>query len=435
MDKNEFVLEKIKRTDTDVYAEVAFDLRLGNKAETLWYRVSPKYGQYLCDDRADSFIVSFLAFAMEHNLNLRSNYPISEKLWFQLTTQVMPQLAVTSGGDGEEISIIAETTKEVYSDAHGVGTGMSCGVDSFATLYEYTELCEKTEYKLTHLTHFNVGAHHGQTGSFNPELQRKLYLKDVTMVQQFCNKYGYKLIAVDSNLTEVIDYFWGYMEFDVFHTYINVGTVYILQKLFWRYYYSPAANLDKFHCSLKEDPAYYEKWLLPNLSTESLAFYNSNRNWTREEKLKRIANFPQSYNWLKVCVKSDTNCCKCVKCMRTIMGLEAIGKTELYAGVFDPETVAKNREHIKTYSLCQVKKGEPFHSEIYEEAIKNGMTFSFKSRAYATMYRISLRLLPRKLYYKIKKKSMNNTLQIDVNELFSDASMKRREKLRKQAGK
>lgn len=435
MDNQELVLEKIKRTDTDAYAEVAFNLKLGEKAETLWYRVSLEYGRYLCEDRADSFVVTFFTFAMEHNLNIRSAYPISQKLWFQLTSQVMPQLAVTSKEIGQEIQILADTVSESYQNENGVGTGMSCGVDSFATLYEYTELCEKPEYKLTHLTHFNVGAHHGQTGSFKPELQRQLYLKDVARVQQFCEEYGYKLLTVDSNLTDVIDSFFGYMDFEYFHTYLNVGTVLLLQKLFSRYYYSPAINLTSFHCNLKEDPAYYEKWLLPNLSTESVSFYNSNKNWTREDKLKLIADFPQSYDWLKVCVKSDTNCCKCVKCMRTIMGLEAIGKMDLYARAFDPETVAKNLEHIKTYSLCQVKKGEPFHTEIYQEAINNGMTFSFKSRAYAFFYRLSLKLLPRRLYFKIKQRSLNDTLQVDVNELFSDAAVLRREEQQKKAKK
>ena len=63
------------------------------------------------------------------------------------------------------------------------------------------------------------------------------------------------------------------------------------------------------------------------------------------------------------------------------------------------------------------------------------MTFSFKSRAYAFFYRLSLKLLPRKLYFKIKQKSMNDTLHVDVNELFSDASVQRRDELQKQAGK
>lgn len=435
MENQELSLNKIIRRDAEEYAEIAFELTLGEKQETLWYRVNPEYGKHLCDERADSFIVTFLTFAMERNLNLRSAYPVSEKLWYQITTQVMPQLAVTSKGVGQEIKIIADTVSESYQNEGCVGTGMSCGVDSFATLYEYTELCEIPEYKLTHLTHFNVGAHHGQTGSFNPTLQRELYLKDVAMVQRFCDEYGYKLTAVDSNLTEVIDSFFGYMDFEYFHTYLNVGTVLLLQKLFLRYYYSPAINLTNFHCSLKEDPAYYEKWLLPNLSTETTSFYNSNKNWTREEKLKQIVNFRQSYDWLKVCVKKDTNCCKCVKCMRTILGLEAIGKTDLYAKAFDPTIVAESREHLKIYMLCQVKKGEPFHTEIYNEAVKNGMTFSFKSRAYAFFYRLSLKLLPRKLYFKIKQKSMNDTLHVDVNELFSDASVQRRDELQKQAGK
>lgn len=435
MDKKELSLNKIIRRDMVKYAEIAFELSFGEAKETLWYRVKPEYGKYLCEDRADSFVVTFFALAMQRDFNLRSAYPISEKLWYQITTQVMPQLAVTSDGVGKEIEIIADRISEPCKNEGGVGTGMSCGVDSFATLYEYTELCDNPEYKLTHLTHFNVGAHHGQTGSFNPELQRNLFQKDVAMVQRFCDNYGYQLIAVDSNLTEVIDKIYGYMDFNVFHTYLNVGTVLLIQPLFARYYYSPFVNLDKFHCSLKEDPAYYEKWLLPNLSTEITSFYNSNKNWTREDKLKQIVNFPQSYKWLKVCVKSDTNCCKCVKCMRTILGLEAIGKTDLYSEVFDSKIVASSREHLKTYMLCQVKKGEASHTEIYNEAVKNGMTFSFKSRAYAFFYRLLLKLLPRKLYFKIKQKSMNDTLQVDVNELFSDASVKRREEQRKQAGK
>ena len=435
MAEKELSLNRIIRKDTDEYSEIAFEISLGEKKNTLWYRLSPEYGKYFCDDRADSFVVTFLTFAMRYGLDLRSNYPVSEKLHFQLTTQVIPQLAATNKDCTREISIIAETTNERYPDAKGVGTGMSCGVDSFATLYEYTDLCDKPEYKLTHLTHFNVGAHHGQTGSFNPELQRELYLKDVSMVSRFCDEFGYKLITVDSNLTEVINDFFGYANFENSHTYRNAGVVLLIQKLFGRYYYSPAYNLDHFAMDLEKDSAFYEKYLLPNLATETSEFYNSNKNWNREMKLKVISDFPQSYDWLKVCVKSETNCCKCVKCMRTIMGLEAIGKTDLYAKSFDPKKVAANREHLKTYMLCEVKKGEPFYTEIYEEAVKNGMTFSNKSKAYASAYRLSLKLLPRKLYFKIKQKSLNKTLNVDVNELFSDAAVKRREEQRKKAGK
>jgi hypothetical protein len=63
------------------------------------------------------------------------------------------------------------------------------------------------------------------------------------------------------------------------------------------------------------------------------------------------------------------------------------------------------------------------------------MTFSFKSRTYAFFYRLSLKVLPKKLYFKIKQKSMNDTLHVDVNELFSDAAVQRREAQRKQAKK
>lgn len=432
MENKELILNKINRHDTGDYAEIAFDLSLGKKTETLWYRVTPEYGKYLCDDRADSFIATFLPFALTHNLNMRSAYPVSKKLWYQVSSQIIPQLAATNKERVSEIKIFADLTSTLCWNEGGVGTGMSCGVDSFATLYEYTELCTIPDYKLTHLTHFNVGAHHGQTGSFDPQLQKKLFLKDLETVQRFCSEYGYKLLSVDSNLTEVLDSLFGYVNFEHTHTYRNIGAVLLLQKLFSKYYYSPAYNLDRFSCNIADASGHYDKWLLPNLSTEFTNFYNSNKNWTREDKLKRIVNFPQSYDWLKVCVKGDVNCCKCVKCMRTILGLEAIGKTGLYAKAFDPHIVSASREHLKTYMLCQVKKGEPFYTEIFEEAIKNGMTFSFKSKAYAFFYRLSLKLLPRKLYFKIKKKSLNNTLHVDVNELFSKAAEQRREAQRKQ---
>lgn len=435
MENKELLLKEIICKCTEEYAEIAFELVLDKKKEILWYRVTPEYGKYLCYERADSFIVTFFTFAMERNLNLRSVYPVSEKLWYQITTQIMPQLAGTSNGIGQEIQIFADTVSSSYLNEGGVGTGMSCGVDSFATLYEYTKLCSMPTYKLTHLTHFNVGAHHGQTGSFDPKLQKKLYRKDVSMVQSFCDEYGYKLIAVDSNLTEVLENLFGYANFGNTHTYRNIGVVLLLQKLFSKYYYSPAVNLDQFDCRLESDPSYYEKWLLPYLSTETVSFYNSNKNWSRQEKLKLISNFPQSYDWLKVCVKSDTNCCKCVKCMRTILGLEAINKINLFAKVFDPQTVNSNREQLKTYMLCQIKKGDLFYMEIYEEALKNGMKFSFKSRVYAFFYRLSLKLLPRNLYFKIKQKSINSMLHIDVDELFSDAAVQRRKEQQKQVKK
>ncbi len=424
-------LSSITRENTAEYAQISFRLTLGEQTQTLWYRVSPEYGPYLCDDRADSFIVTFFSFAMTHGFDLRSQYPVSRKLWYQLTTQVMPQLAVTSKGVGREITIAADTTDEPYATERAVGTGMSCGVDSFATLYEYTRLCKLPEYQLTHLTHFNVGAHHGQTGSFNAQLQRELYDKDVRMVQNFCDRYGYKLLAVDSNLTEVLNAFFGYVRFDLTHTYRNVGVVLLLQKLFATYYYSPAINLDMFSCNLMTDTAYGEKYLLPNLCTETTSFYNSNRNWTRTEKLKQIADFEESHDWLKVCVKSDVNCCRCVKCMRTIMALDAIGKTELYKNSFDPKIVSGNREHLKTYMLCKVKRNDVFYREIYDEAVKNGMTFSWKSRVYATIYTISRVLVPKNLFRKLKKRELNQTLRVDVNEQFSEAYLARKKEEKK----
>ena len=129
---------------------------------------------------------------------------------------------------------------------------MSCGIDSFTTLYEYTKLISLDSFKLTHLTYFKVGAHDGQIGKYDKEVQDELFQIQLSHVQEFCDKYGYDLVIVESNLTEIIDHMFGFYNYEQFHSYVNAGTVLHLQKLFRRYYYSPAYCLDEFILDIKK---------------------------------------------------------------------------------------------------------------------------------------------------------------------------------------
>ena len=55
------------------------------------------------------------------------------------------------------------------------------------------------------------------------------------------------------------------------------------------------------------------------------------------QKLKIVADYAPSYKYLNVCLKDGNNCGRFEKCVRTMTGLDALGKLDYYREVFDVE--------------------------------------------------------------------------------------------------
>ena len=109
----------------------------------LWYSFDREFDDAVCDDRCDAVVTTLLLAAMKFGYEeLRCCYPISRKLYYNLTYHAIPQL-YHGGNSLSRIRIAAPLTDTVF---HGdiVAAGMSRGVDSYATIYEYD-----TDYKLT----------------------------------------------------------------------------------------------------------------------------------------------------------------------------------------------------------------------------------------------------------------------------------------------
>ena len=310
-----------------------------NENECIWYEVEKKYKDCLCDDRIDGIVVSLLPIAMKSGYEvIESEYPISEKLYYNLTYHVIPQIYNTDKKRTSIIKIKAPLIDHKYCGKI-VAAGMSRGVESFATLYEYGKTFEIPEYRISHFTYFNNGSHHGVDNMERKSeySNRELYEGQLRDTLDFCKKYKYDLISVDSNLTEAIKTIFGASSFHLTHTFRNAGFVLILQKGIVKYYYSSAFNLDMFTLSLNTDSAQYEKWLLPYLDTENVEFYSSNQNWSRLEKIERIVKLEQSYDNLCVCLLDIKNCGICSKCKKTLMELDSLGEDvlDLYSKAFD----------------------------------------------------------------------------------------------------
>ena len=123
----------------------------------LWFAVPLEYKEYLCAERGDAFVVAMLWYAMITGSDIESEAPMSEKMVFHITRYLIPALCTEKNGY-RRIKILGPTTDQPYKNIGGVGTGMSCGVDSFYTLHEYTKEDAPKKYRITHLSYFTIFA-------------------------------------------------------------------------------------------------------------------------------------------------------------------------------------------------------------------------------------------------------------------------------------
>lgn len=370
---------RVDSDSTTTGMRVTFPVVTETGEHELWFE-TPE-GQ-LVIDRCDAAVVAVLPLAMLQGYDtIESEIPISEELYYNLTYHVIPQLQL-GGIRAKELKINAPRTGKTFNTS-GVGTGMSLGIDSFATLSEYAHPIDAPNYTLTHLTYFNVGAHHGTDLELgHSELTpRELYEGQLIRVREFCQEYGYKLLVLDSNLSPFLRRAFRKSFFNWTHTYRNAAAALMLQNSLGTYFYSSAINLDLFQFSLRSDTAAYEKWLLPYLSTGSIRFFNSNRAWSRFEKTRIVSQVPESYRYLTVCLLDVRNCGRCMKCRKTLLALDALGDDvlDLYHESFDLDEYRRvsRPEWFGSIYSRMAKPGLPGEDmkEIYRAAQRRGATF------------------------------------------------------------
>lgn len=311
---------------TRLYSRVS----LKEKDYLLWYEVDNKYADYLCYEKADSFLIAVLPYAMIYSHDIKVvDVPVSERLVWQLKNLFIPALGKLSNYY-KAIDLICDVSEKKY-ESFAVGTGFSAGVDSF-----YTFLTNRNQqtihYNITHAVFLNVGAN----GSFGGNEARERYYKRIDLYRDYLAEHGYEFVCVDSNVNE-----FSMLSFNYVHTFMSLSAIVAMQKLFKVYYYSGADGLDSFSLD-PTDSAHYDLLTTQMFSTESVMFYSTGISERRIEKTEFISNFPETYNLLNVCNIHDTNCRNCEKCIRTMSGLYAIGKLECYDKVFDVEYYKKH---------------------------------------------------------------------------------------------
>lgn len=381
-----------------------------NKEYELFFQVENEYIEYLCDDNANAFLVALLPFIVKHNYDVKINACISSKLYYQLTSYLLPLLCKEF--KKKAIKIECELSDKKYTNNNGVGASVSCGVDSFYTLLKHLKTADPKN-NITHLCFFNAGSN----GEYGGEKAEKLFEERVSNIRKFCDEYNFSLITVNSNMNELI-----LMNHEKRHTFTTLACVYSLEKLFNKYYFASGLGFNGSHIS-EEDTAYYDILNVHCLSNENISFYCSGIETSRMEKIRFISNYKETYNWLNVCISDKwDNCCKCVKCIRTMTALDSINMLEKYSNVFDIEYYNKNRKKILANILIgnRDKVQHDFCDEIiksYKENNKKIPKYSYFLSIIPTKSNIKILLkkfLPNKFIDSIRKnKNRQNDGWID----------------------
>ena len=324
--------------------------------------VDSEYGKFLSPERADYMLIGLFVRAMKRNeREIICEAPVTEELLYNLNEILIPTL-LHADSRYRPIKItadIAPPLDKVPFDkkyvAGGVGTGLSCGVDSLHAVLKHVDSPYPSQ-NLTHLVVLDVG--NFQNGVY---VQGGLGVKDKIFARA-------EKVAVELNLplVRVISNFRNLY----FHTYRSVMAVYAMQKLWRTYYYASGYGFSDFRIKscFALDPAYYDLLLLDCLSISNLRLISAGGEGDRNDKIEFLADKPIAQKYLHACIRTDHNCGICEKCLRTLLAIDAAGKLDDFREVFDIDAYLKRRS--QAYIYCHDKAAIPHNAPFYARTYK-----------------------------------------------------------------
>ena len=355
--------------DDSVKLKTIFEVN--NIKKEMWYSTTPEFGQYFCQERGDAFIIPLLFYAMKRNLPVKMEVPISERLYYTITNYLTKAMVYVFK-EWHEVSLNCPVISEPLDNAGAVGTGLSCGIDSFCTVIDHLSERQPKGYRLTHCTFFDVGGHSPLWT--DSEKTKKLFRQRVERVRQCAEALGLPLVLVDSNMEEILE-----RPFSATSTFAIASAVLALQKLFKTYYLSSGARFDELNFS-RVCSGDYDLFTLPMVSTDSLKLFLSGVSYSRVEKTSMVAAFSLSYTYLDVCLFRNENCSMCEKCLRTLLTLDVLGKAHLYKNIFDLDLYRKNRSWYIGYMMVTMHRKGALRA-VYQTMVEKGQ-LGFVSRIF-----------------------------------------------------
>lgn len=309
-----------------VAARVEFQNPDTDFPEELWYKFPKSYQDYITD-RADGFASSLIPLAMVLGENLEVRGEMSTTLAHGLQ-QYQHIQSTWQPNWFKPINLKFEILKTISKgDTKGkVGCTFSGGVDSYFTVWNHLPQNESNpKYRLTHCLLINGldrNADLDNTGTYD---------KFQNAFEPVLNNQGLELLISRTNLREFVDLPIRRQSFGSAVT----SSALVLGRLFSHFYVASSYKFTRL--GLHPDGSHL--MLDHHLHTETMETVHDAGHLTRKEKVDALAQFPATYTTLCVCFEAITfhpetgvleNCCKCEKCIRTMITLDLLGSLEKY---------------------------------------------------------------------------------------------------------
>jgi hypothetical protein len=277
---------------------------------SLWYRVRQVFEAAL-NPHADTFVVGTLFTAMRIGHPVHVHGTVSSSLLRNLEEfQAVWARWYPSRYTAVDITADRESTDFLSSQRDRAIFGFSGGVDSTFTLYRHF-------HKLAGRRSRNLGAGllvHG----FDVALSEQASFDAISnQARLLLSQFGIELISIATNFRELGD---------VWEDAHGAGLAACLM-LFSNSYAAGiiGSTSPYYHLYVPWGSSPITDHLL---SSDYFSIVHDGAEYPRTEKIAEIGNWDVARNNLRVCwqgLRGDANCCKCEKCIRTILAFRLLG--------------------------------------------------------------------------------------------------------------
>ena len=373
--KNKIIIKKSYIEENNGLYRMNTPIIENGKEYNVYVEVEKEYADYLTTERADAQVYLTLPVAVREGYDIYSETPVTEMFLHNLNEILVPHLAL---GDSRihKIKIYAETDN-IPIGGNGVGTGISCGVDSLFTLKEYTN-GKYFDMQLTHLFIASINMELMDTRHADLYAWEEQHKEEFDRFEAVCKETNLPLVKMYTN------YFfylcgnefsrdWKYYHHLFTHHYITMAAVLALKKLWKIYYFSSSYDFTTFSLknNLTNDPAHYEALLMHVLGAPDFLCFSGSACYNRFEKTISLADYNIAQMALHPChKKGKMNCSQpdCDKCLRALATYDIIDKLDNFKNVFDVDKYKRDRS-LYLYNIVKFyndRFSTAFYQEIYQ---------------------------------------------------------------------
>ncbi|MBU1118735.1 hypothetical protein KKH43_02565 [Patescibacteria group bacterium] len=290
-------------------------------SKELWFTFPKEYEEHI-SLRSEGFAVALLLLAMYVGEDIKVKGNFSPRLLYGLK-EYQKYFCFWYKNTVSEVAIVSDALVESNRQENFVLSAFSGGIDSYYTLLSHLGDTVNPFDRITHCLYV-----HG----FDIEINDTCgYDQMMRRFAPFFKEIGVQLIPVSTNIRN--DFYGGELTWGDFAHGASLLSMPILFDGYFSRFYIPAT-----HTYADSYPWGSNPLIDHYISTESLETFHDGIEVTRTEKTRKISERQETYERVRVCIKQPErdlmNCCRCRKCVRTMITLKLMGVLSEYKRSF-----------------------------------------------------------------------------------------------------